>query len=222
MLLQLLNAVKDGKLGVLDRYGLVSDLYALVKAGKTPAAQFLALMSALVNEDEYLIWQCVDSGVRSLVNVLDRNAPELKEQMDKFICTALEPVAQRLGWEVQEGEDPHRSQLRALILGSLSKSGHQPTIEKALNAFENYQKTGSIHPDLRGMVFGTVARNQEKGSEVLLKIFEENDSSEVQRNALMASIQTKDREARENVLNYAVSHLKIKLKTLSFLIENLN
>lgn len=154
MLKNLLSAVHSGKLSVSDRYGLISDVYALIKAGKSSASQFLALVAALTNEDEYLIWQVAESGLRSFSNVLQcNNNVELKESLDKFICNIMEPMAKRLGWETQPGEDPHRSQLRALILGSLSKSNHPQTIEQGLKAFDEYQNNGQqLHPDLRGMV----------------------------------------------------------------------
>jgi puromycin-sensitive aminopeptidase len=62
MLKHLLGAIHSGKLGVLDRFGLVSDLFAIVKSGRAPASQFLELVAALVNENELIIWRCVESG----------------------------------------------------------------------------------------------------------------------------------------------------------------
>jgi hypothetical protein len=54
-------------------------------------------------------------------------------------------------------------------------------------------------------VFGTLARNNEKGTGQLLKIFENSEQAEVQRNALIASAQTNDLEVLKNVFDYGVS-----------------
>jgi hypothetical protein len=92
-------------------------------------------------------------GLNSFLNVFDHNDPELKQKLDVFIRNVLEPVADKLGWTVQTNEDPHRSQLRGLILGCLSKANHSKTIDQALKLFEEYSngKT-TLHPDLRPTV----------------------------------------------------------------------
>lgn len=85
--------------------------------------------------------------------MFDRNDPELKNKLDRFICNILEPVADKLGWSAESGEDPHRSQLRGLILGSLSKAEHSKTIEQALKLYDEYSNGRcTLHPDLRPIV----------------------------------------------------------------------
>lgn len=69
MLKQLLGAVQAKHLTVLDRFGLASDLIALVKASKVSASQFFALFAASVNEDECIVWQSLVSG-NKIYNVL--------------------------------------------------------------------------------------------------------------------------------------------------------
>jgi puromycin-sensitive aminopeptidase len=104
MFKQLLNAVQTKKLRTEDRFNIANDLFALVKSGRVPAAQFLALFAASVNEEEYIVWESMIAGVGSLLNVVARGDPALKEKFDNFVCSVLVPVANRLGWEVKPGE----------------------------------------------------------------------------------------------------------------------
>uniref|UniRef100_A0A1I7SBU0 Aminopeptidase n=1 Tax=Bursaphelenchus xylophilus TaxID=6326 RepID=A0A1I7SBU0_BURXY len=105
MLTSLLAAIKDQKLGVLDRFGISNDLFAQVKAGKVPTAQFLALYAASTNENEYIVWGALDTGLSTISNALARASdPSLKEKLNEFVRRALEPVGERLGWEKRDGE----------------------------------------------------------------------------------------------------------------------
>jgi hypothetical protein len=64
MLDRLLKAISKNELEVKDRFGLASDLVALVESGKVPAYQFFAFLSALTNENEYIVWRSVESGTQ--------------------------------------------------------------------------------------------------------------------------------------------------------------
>lgn len=163
-------------------------------------------MSSQVRRDDNEIHLNI-LGLRSFINILDRNQPELKKKLDEFICNVFEPVSSRLGWKFESGGDPHQSQLRALILSSLSKSNHGPTNEKALQLFEEYQKTKEIHPEIRAMVFGAVARNHENGTKLLMDIYEKSESNEVRQHVIMAIAQTSDVKKLEEIFKYAVSFL---------------
>ncbi|KAI6205137.1 Aminopeptidase [Aphelenchoides besseyi] len=210
MLKRLMEAVSAGQLNELDRFNLANDLYALVKAGRVPAAQFLAFYAASTNEDEYVVWATLDGAIRAFLNTFEHNDRDLKKKLEKFVCTVLEPVSKRIQWESQKGEDPHRSMLRALLLNSLAKAGHAETIKFALNKFDDYLKNGAnIDPELRAPIFGVVAREREDGVEQLLKIFE-NGSAEVRRSSLLAVQQSNSKERREKNFEYALKENKVQ------------
>ena len=76
-----------------------------MEAGRVSATQFLSLLGASVNEDEYVVWGTLDNGIAALANVLSRSSdPTLRSRFDKFIVKTLAPVAQRLGWEAKADE----------------------------------------------------------------------------------------------------------------------
>lgn len=62
MLDRLLKAISANELGVKDRFGLASDLSALMESGKIPAERFLAFFATLSNEPEYIVWKAAMKG----------------------------------------------------------------------------------------------------------------------------------------------------------------
>ena len=106
MLERLLTAVRDGSLSsVLDRFCLANDLYALVSAGRASIAEFLEFFAAVApHEQKHIVWQALVSAISPLRNVFARSDPKLRAELDRFVCSCLEPVAERLGWKPQSGE----------------------------------------------------------------------------------------------------------------------
>ncbi|KAI6230360.1 Aminopeptidase [Aphelenchoides fujianensis] len=205
MMQRLMAAVKSRELNAADRFNLADDLCALVKAGRASAAQFLAFYEASANEDEFIVWQTLDGGIRAFLNVLDHHEPELKRRLEKFVHKTLDPVIKRVGFEAQSGEDPNRSQLRGLLLATLSKVGHEETTHFALQKFDEFvTKQTPIPNDLRTAVFCVVGRHRSDGVEQLRKVYETCGSAEIRRDTLYGLQQTPKREKREQVFDYAI------------------
>ena len=53
----------------LDRYGLQSDAYALMRAGYLPAGTYLELIQGYGGEENYHVWRGLISGLRSLAEI---------------------------------------------------------------------------------------------------------------------------------------------------------
>lgn len=76
-----------------------------VKAGRVSATQFLSLLSACSEEDDYTVWATLDGGVGAIANVLSRaNNESLKTRFDAFVRKAYSPVAAKLGWDAAKDE----------------------------------------------------------------------------------------------------------------------
>lgn len=56
----LLPAIESRQLAAIDRFNLLSDLFALIRASQTDANTFLALVSRCRNDDELLVWEVRD------------------------------------------------------------------------------------------------------------------------------------------------------------------
>ncbi|KAH7711328.1 puromycin-sensitive aminopeptidase isoform 2 [Aphelenchoides avenae] len=215
-------AMQSLQMPVLDRFCVSNDLFALVVSGRASAIRFLEFLVASANEDAFIVWGAIDQGLGTIANVLNHHEdPTLRKRFDAFVCKALQPVFERLGWQAAEGEDPHTGNLRALILGRMSQCGHQPTIKRAVHKFyEHIARNTPLEADLRDMIFSTVGRTEgRKGADALKKIFESCKHSEVQHNCLSALGQTNDLDALKDAFNYAVHEGKVRPQDIIMLFQ---
>ncbi|CAI4226209.1 unnamed protein product [Auanema sp. JU1783] len=214
----LLPAFSNGQMDVLDRFGIANDLFALVRAGKANADQFLTLLEAAKAEEENVVWGTLDYGISTLGNVLISADSDgtLKKRFDKFIVDILSPLKERVGWEPTPGESSQRSLMRSVILGRLSKAGHQDTIATMKSLFdEHVSKNKELQPDLRLSIYGSVARHSgEQVYDDLLNIYENVGFGEIERQALVALAQVPAIPQLEKLFEYGIIEGKIRSQDL--------
>ena len=100
MLQRLIPAIQT--LQSVDRLGLASDLFALSTAGYTTTENFLNLMKGYQDEADYTVWNNIDQNLSSLAVIMQNT--DQYESYKKFLLKFYKPVAEKLGWEAQEGE----------------------------------------------------------------------------------------------------------------------
>jgi len=169
------QSIHKGRLEPLDRMGLLSDLVESAKAGKADTIEALHFLDNFHAEDNYAVWDVIAGVVGTVRGVMDED--ELREAMKPFIQELVKTQLERLGWKRKTNESHFDQLLRPIILG-LAASADEPAVVnkclalfKALHSAEELPadlrvttsrrrvKSGSnIDPDLRGTVFGTVAR----------------------------------------------------------------
>ena len=69
-----------------DRASIVSDAYALVKAGKMGANQLVRLLPAYKGEDNSTVWKALDSVLLGLDKVLKRINDNKREAFWCLVC----------------------------------------------------------------------------------------------------------------------------------------
>ncbi|KAL3103892.1 hypothetical protein niasHT_022407 [Heterodera trifolii] len=221
MLKSLLDGVKNRELGVLDRYQLASDLYALVKSSRVSVSHFLALLTVCQEEEDYFVWFAIDSGIGSIAHSLKHLDDERKllDRFERFVCKMIEPVAAKLGWEPNEGETIHIGRLRALLLSRLSHFRHQPTIQMALSKFNALVEKGvDVVPDLRKLIFRAVgSTNDEKIIAALKNLMETSGYAQVELSCVLGLGQCSDLKMLEDIFNYGVIQGKIRDQELYLL-----
>ncbi|KAL3079369.1 hypothetical protein niasHT_037699 [Heterodera trifolii] len=221
MLQSLLDGVKNRELGVLDRYQLASDLYALVKSSRISVSHFLALLTVCQEEEDYFVWSAIDSGIGSIAHSLKHLDDERKllDRFERFVCKMIEPVAAKLGWEPKEGETIHVGRLRALLLSRLSHFRHQPTIQMALSKFNALIEKGvDVVPDLRKLIFRAVgSTNDEKIIAALKNLMETSGYAQVELSCVLGLGQCSDLKMLEDIFNYGVIQGKIRDQDLYLL-----
>jgi aminopeptidase N len=197
--------VQRGKLAALDRLGILSDLFETAKAGHSDTLDALHFLENFKDETDFAVWDVIASSLGNLRHIMDDEV--LREQMKPYVRNLVSHELERLRWDRKDNESHFDRLLRPTILG-LASSADEPTIVKRCRElFDTIEHTEEVNPDLRvaastkevkrgididpdlrGAVFGTVARlGDEKDFNKLLALHNTSSLSE-ERTTLAAAL----------------------------------
>lgn len=176
---QLGEEVLQGKLSELDRLGILADLFETAKASQASTADALHFLENFRGEQSYAVWDVIASSLGSLRLVMDDD--ELRESMKPYTRRLVGDELERLGWKRKKDESHFDQLLRPIILGLAAAADEESVIAQSRKLFDSIShteevapelRTGSstkevkrgidIDPDMRGVVFGTIARHGNK------------------------------------------------------------
>ena len=180
--------LKTGHLDAKDRLGLLSDVFESSKAGLFDTVEALHFLDYFLGEDDYAVWSVIASGVGSIKLAMDDD--ELRELIKPFVRSLVSKQLARLGWNKKDKEPHFDSLLRPIILSLAASADEGKIVKKCFALFNkiqhaedvspdlqasflssNLKRSNGIDPDLRGTVFGTIARlGGEKDFTKLLKL----------------------------------------------------
>ena len=153
---RLVPAISALTLPATDRLGIQNDAYALSKAGLLPITQFLDIAAAYVNETDASVWSDLASNLRD-IELLVADEP-CHENFRSFARDLFGPAARRIGWDAREGEGHLDALLRSTVLSQAGGYGDEEMLNQATTRLQGYlQDASSVHPDLRGVVYGLSA-----------------------------------------------------------------
>ena len=153
---RLKGAIQRREMPAIDRLGLESDAYALMRAGMLPATTYLSLAEAFMGEDDATVWGSLSASFGGLTALL-RDQPYLPK-FEAFAGEAYRDIVGVVGWEPAPGEGHLDSLLRSTVLGQAGAYGNADVLLEAKRRFESYlSNPGSLSPDLRGVAYSLAA-----------------------------------------------------------------
>lgn len=170
----LAKQIKTGHLNELDRLGVLADVAEAAKAGRLDAAEVLNVMAAYHDEEDNAVWDVMATTLGSIRSVMDDD--DVREAMKPYVRKLTTKQVKRLGWEAQPHESHFDRLLRPTILGMAAASDapdivayaqeqfaemHDPSdLSSTLKGAGDRQslRANNLDPDLRGVVYSTVAR----------------------------------------------------------------
>lgn len=160
---RLRSAVARLELPATDRLGLQNDAYALMRAGFTPAIQFLSLTEPYCNEDDASVWSDLSANLKGMESLLCDE--DYLAAFKTFAGGLYEKIVSTVGWDAKPKEGHLDSIRRSTVLGQSGSYGNPYVLEQAQQRFESYRTSpDSLHPDLRGIVLNLAAEQGGRAS----------------------------------------------------------
>lgn len=173
----LVRHIEKGDLSEIDRMGILSDAFEAAKAGYISTVDALNLLVAYKHEDNTVVWDIIAGGLGSIRAVM--NDEDLRDAMKPYIRALVREQLDRLGWEESESDSHFDKLLRPTILGMASIADEPNVVAEATKRFTEMKKIEDLVPDLRGVVYGTVARLGGTAEfDKLLKLHDSSKNSE--------------------------------------------
>ncbi len=167
--------IRRGRLAPIDRLGVLSDTFETAKAGESSTVDALQFLGNFSAETDYTTWDVIASSLGGIRSVMDSD--ELRDLMKPYTRTLVKDELERLGWDRKKDDSHFDLLLRPIILG-MAAAADEPWVIEKINVLFNAAheaediapdlrapinnkqlKRGiDIDPDLRGVVFGNVAR----------------------------------------------------------------
>jgi len=119
-----------GKLPERERFGVVSNAWAAVRAGQLPLSAFLDLLGRFKNDPSRLVWTEILDALRTIDRTFVTDA--LRPAFARFVRGLCGPAARRLGWRAAETQPDDERLMREAILIAIGDLGEDaPTLAEA-------------------------------------------------------------------------------------------
>ncbi|KAF1811011.1 hypothetical protein P152DRAFT_438711 [Eremomyces bilateralis CBS 781.70] len=147
------------QLSLEDKISLIADAAALAQAGTGTTAGFLALVENFKDEDNYLVWSRILTSLGNVRTVF-ADIPDISEGLRKFTLKLVSQAAEKVGWDCLPNDELLTLQLRALLISSAGRAGHEGIIAGAQQRFKAHiDGIQPLHPNLRLPVFRVAIKN---------------------------------------------------------------
>lgn len=160
----------------VDRLGLISDAFEASKGGYLPTVSALNIVESFFNETSVVVWEAIASGLGSIRIAMDDDL--VRNGMKPFIRALISKEVKRLGITAKKSDSHFDKLLRPLIVG-LAARADEPAVLKEIKELFYSKLPSDIDPDIRGVVYVTIARLGGKSDfETLVKMHNESNSPE--------------------------------------------
>ena len=209
--------IKSKGLPAADRAALLTDSYALVKAGKMEPENLIKLLSSYTDEDSYIVWCGIADILGGLEAVLSDD-PTMSKQFKDFGGKIVLGLYNKVGWEAKATDGHLDVLLRGMMIGLLSNFCYDDSAvaTEAARRFalfqQNHADMESLPSDMRSSVFKIVLKNGGNKEYESVKQYFTEASDNAERKHVLGSIgHAVDPKLKKATLEWAISG-EIKLQ----------
>lgn len=217
MLNQILPEISS--LPPLDRVALLSDLYALVQAGKQSAVDLIKLMAVFKGERHYSVWSVLSLIMGKLNHLF--SGTEIQEPFKRFGRSLINAeVFPFIGWTPKPDEPYLNTLLRTLIIHRLVVFDDPDVIQNCLKMFQDHvDGKEAIPADIRSSTYRAVASRADQSMDSLLKLYRQSDFTE-EKNRIADSLgYVKNPELIKQTLQFSMSD-EVRSQDLIFVVRS--
>jgi puromycin-sensitive aminopeptidase len=155
-LLDKLTATPFDTLKVIERFNLVNDSWALVRAQKLASDTYLGLVRQLAGENNPNVWSIVSGSLQTLHGL---TTGEHRAAFKQLVRDLVKPVFSQLGWKPKEGESSATLELRGSLASLLGTIGEDTEVQlQASQLFESWKSDrNSVDPNVVPALVSTLA-----------------------------------------------------------------
>jgi puromycin-sensitive aminopeptidase len=141
----------------VERYTLVSDTLAFVRAGQANASAFLDLVSRFEDEREQTIWAAIVGGLGTIEHHILEDS--VRPAFEEFVRGLVGPALARSGWDPKPGESDLERKLRGDLIRAMGALGRDSeTIERCRTVVDELLAGGSPDPEVATASLAVTAR----------------------------------------------------------------
>ncbi|KAI0456585.1 peptidase family M1-domain-containing protein [Xylaria acuta] len=203
------QAAKEGKLTVEDRAGMIADAGALAVSGYQKTSGVLNLLKGFDTEESFVVWSEIIARVATVQSAWIFEDQAVKDGLEAFVKDLVSERAHKLGWTFSDNDGHVEQQFKAMLFGAAGMAGDQEIITAAKDMFAKYKAgdKSSIHPNIRGSVFGMALKYGGKEEyDAILNIFRESTNTDERNTALRCIGRAKNPELLQRTLEFTLGN----------------
>jgi len=225
------KAVQAKTLSPTDRVGLVTDAYALAKAGKIGGDEAIRFLAGFQSEDDYVVWDGLAQALLGFQRLLMGGAPA--KVYKSFMDFAGRIVQQgwntaNLGWEAKATDGHMGGLLRGLMMKLIARfAAGSEFLEESRRRFSIYiadvvANRGELPDEYRVPVFQAVLKSgTEQDFRNLMSAFKKVPANVDERHIMGAIGFTEDLRLKEEALKWSISG-EIKIQDFFFIMGSVS
>ena len=150
--------IAEKQLNVPERIAFLEDAWAMTRATKTSAVDFLAVSQALRGEQNRHVMDLLGTHLRYLKD--SAVSADRQQKFDHFVQVQFGALAKKLGWNPLPSDTDDQKALRASLLETLGAAGDQEAVAVARHIVEQYMENPtSVEGTISGPAFAIAAAN---------------------------------------------------------------
>lgn len=209
--------IKNNHISIIDRLGIIRDIFALAEGGYMKTDKALEFVLSYKNEGDYMVWSEIAYGFSKINNLISDE--KIRNKYKKYALSFFSPLIKKVGFDKNPKEESSHKLLRSLAISQSAFYGDKKIIKEAISIFSN-RITKLIDPDIRGIVYSIVTRNGGmKEWNMFKKLYEEETLDEERERLGRAMTYFKNTKLLEKTLHFAISE-KVRDNIAPFLIAS--